>query len=151
MLTAMFLHSKKHVDEPQTFIVGMNAEEKFELTTVAMIGTASNNREQLGILVNAIREQDETTKFVAVGMLLDVSLTDSSGKKSKCAYVCLEDREGNAEDLLFPYHKKLFHGFVLGKPQSKETEPRVFGSKGDELVALVRDKIKSVGAPSKHG
>lgn len=145
LLTGVFLKMKKSKDEGQAFIVGMYPDGKFNLTCVMMFEIpGASNRHQMGFLVNALREQDQATNFVAVGMALDVRFTDkASGKKTETLYVCLEDREGNAEDVVFPYKKKLLGGFLLEAPQSTMTEPRVYGPKGDELVALVKDKIKS--------
>lgn len=141
LLTGSFVQMKEKKEEGQTFIVGMYPDGKFNLTCVI---PGASNRHQMGFLVNALRQQDQEEKFIAVGMALDVTFTDkASGKKTETLYVCLEDREGNAQDVIFPYKKKLFGGFSLDKPQSKPTEPRVYGPKGDELVALVKDKIKS--------
>ena len=37
--------------------------------------------------------------------------------------------------------RKRFGGFELEHPTSKVVEPRVFGPQGDELVALVKEKL----------
>ena len=136
---------KKSKEEGQAFVVGMYPDGKFNLTTVVIMAIpGATNRHQMGFLVNALRQQDQESNYVAVGMALDMTFTSrEKGKKSDALYVCLEDREGNAEDVIFPYKKKFIGGFKLESPQSKMTEPRVYGPKGDELVALVKDKIKS--------
>jgi hypothetical protein len=150
LLTAMFVKMKKSKEEGQAFVVGMDADEKLHLTYVVIGVPGATNRHQMGILVNALRQQDEESKFVAVGMALDVTFDDqASGNKADALYVCLEDREGNAEDVIFPYRKKLLSGFKLDSPQSMVTEPRVYGPKGNELVSLLKDKIKSTTHGSK--
>jgi putative lipoic acid-binding regulatory protein len=143
VLTAAAKRVKKDAD-PGTFIVGMDSDGKFHLTAV-VIGVRASNRHQMGILVNALREQDTKTSYSAVGMCLNVELSDNDfGKKQEALYVCLEDRFGNAEDVIFFWRKKRFGGFELERPTSKEVEPRVFGAKGDELVALVKERITEV-------
>ena len=75
-------------------------------------------------------------------MCWNVELNDNdTGKKQGALYVCLEDRFGNAEDLIFPWKRKRFGGFELEHPTSKVVEPRVFGPQGDELVAWVKEKL----------
>ena len=145
LLTGSFVQMKKKKEEGQAFIVGMYPDGKFHLTCVIMFEIpGASNRHQMGFLVNALRQQDQEQNFIAVGMALDVRFTDkANGKKTEALYVCLEDREGHAEDVTFPYTEKFLGGFKLGEPQSRVTEPRVYGPKGDELVALVKDKIKS--------
>lgn len=144
VLTGTFKQIKKSKDEGQAFIVGMYPDGKFNLTWVVIGVPGATSRHQMGILVNALRQQDQESNYTAVGMALDVTFTDgASGKNTEALYVCLEDREGNAEDVVFPYKKKFLGGFKLEAPQSKVTEPRVYGPKGDELVALVKDKIKT--------
>ena len=145
VLTGVFLKMKKSKDEGQVFIVGMYPDGKFNLTCVMMMEIpGASNRHQMGFLVNALRQQDQERNYVAVGMALDVRFTDrASRKNTDVVYICLEDREGNAEDVIFPYKEKFLGGFKLGEPESKVTEPRVYGPNGDELVALVKDKIKS--------
>jgi len=141
----MFQQMKKSKDEGQAFLVGMTPDDKFEVTTVVVMAIpGATNRHQMGFLVNALREQDLQNHYKAVGMALDVTVADATTRrKTDALYVCLEDRDGNAEDIMFPYKRKLLGGFKLETPQSKKAEPRVFGPKGDELVALVKDKIKS--------
>jgi hypothetical protein len=132
----------KKEEDPGIFVAGMDSDEKFHLTAVVM-GIRTSNRHQMGILVNALREQDMKTSYSAVGMCLNVDLDDNdTGKKQEALYVCLEDRFGNAEDLIFPWKKKRFGGFELEPPTSKVVEPRVFGPNGDELVALVKEKVR---------
>jgi hypothetical protein len=144
LLTGMFQKMKKSKSEGQAFVAGMDSNEKFHVTCVVIGVQRATNRHQMGILVNALREQDEKNKFVAVGMALDVTFIDqASGHKTDALYVCLEDPSGNAEDVVFPYKKKLFGGFGFETPQSKAAEPRVYGPKGDELVSLVKSKIKT--------
>jgi hypothetical protein len=143
VLTGAAKRVKKDQD-PGIFVVGMDTDEKFHLTAV-VIGVQTSNRHQMGILVNALREQDAKTSYSAVGICLNVELSNNdSGKKQDALYVCLEDRFGNAEDLIFPWKKKRFGGFELDRPSSKEAEPRVFGTKGDELVALVKERVTEV-------
>ena len=145
LLTGMFQKMKAARDEGQAFIVGMDADEKLHVTCVVIAVTTPSNRHQMGILVNALRTQDQNTPFLAVGICLDVRFRDqATGKETDALYVCLEDREGHAEDVVFPYRKHLFGGFKLDKPQSKIAEPRVYGPKGDELVSLIKDKIRTV-------
>ncbi|GAC1638075.1 MAG: hypothetical protein NVS9B14_18360 [Candidatus Acidiferrum sp.] len=145
VLTSMFQRIKKSKDEGQAFLVGLTPDDKFEVTTVVIMAIqGATNRHQMGFLVKALREQDQEKQYKAVGMALDVAIADSAGHKTDALYVCLEDREGNAEDVVFPYKKKLLGGFKLGAPQSKTAEPRVFGPKGDELIALVNDRTKSI-------
>jgi len=142
VLTGAAKNVKKNDQDAGTFVAGMDSNEKFHLTAV-VIGVPASNRHQMGILVNALREQDAKTSYSAVGMCLNVELNHSdSGKKQDALYVCLEDRFGNAEDLIFPWKKKRFGGFELEQPVPKVVEPRVFGPQGDELVALVREKVK---------
>jgi hypothetical protein len=132
----------KKQDDPGIFVVGMDSDEGLHLTAV-VIGIQTSNRHQLGILVNALREQDAKTSYSTVGMCLNVELNDNdTGKKQEALYVCLEDRFGNAEDLFFPWKKKRFGGFELEHPTSKVVEPRVYGPKGDELVALVKERVR---------
>ena len=131
----------KKEEDPGIFVAGMDSKEKFHLTAVVM-GIRTSNRHQMGILVNALREQDAKTPYSTVGMCLSVELADNdTGKKQEALYVCLEDRFGNAEDLIFPWKRKRFGGFELEHSSSKEVEPRVYGPKGDELVALVKEKV----------
>lgn len=143
VLTGMFQNAKKSRDEGSHCVVGMTPDGKFELTMVVMGIPDANNRQQMGILVNALREHDKEKNYTAVGMALDVTFTEANGRKTDALYVCLENRDGEAQDVVFPYKRKLFGGFKLEAPQSKMAEPRVFGPKGDELVALVKDKIKT--------
>lgn len=131
----------KKDEDPGIFVAGMDSEENLHLTAVVM-GIRTSNRHQMGILVNALREQDVKTSYSAVGMCWNVELNDNdTGKKQEALCVCLEDRFGNAEDLIFPWKRKRFGGFELEHPTSKVVEPRVFGPQGDELVALVREKL----------
>jgi hypothetical protein len=132
----------KKQDDPGIFVAGMDSDEGFHLTAV-VIGIQTSNRHQMGVLMNALREQDAKTCYSAVRMCLNVELNDhDTGKKQEALYVCLEDRFGNAEDLFFPWKKKRFGGFELEHPTSKVVEPRVYGPKGDELVALVKEKVR---------
>jgi hypothetical protein len=132
----------KKANDPGIFVAGMDSSENLHLTAV-VIGIQTSNRHQLGILVNALREQDAKTSYSAVGMCLNVELSDNdTGKKQEALYVCLEDRFGNAEDLFFPWKKKRFGGFELERPTAKVVEPRVYGPKGDELVALVKERVR---------
>lgn len=141
VLTGAAMKVKKEEDSG-IFVAGMDSEEKFHLTAV-VIGIQTSNRHQMGILVNSLREQDVETSYSAVGMCLNVVLNDDdTGKKQEALYVCLEDRFGNAEDLIFAWKKKRFGGFELEHPISKVVEPRVYGPKGDELVALVKEKLR---------
>jgi len=151
VVTSMFQQMKQIKGEGQAFLVGMTPDDKFEVTTVVIMATqGSTNRHQMGFLVNALREQDQQHHYKAVGMALDVAIADEpTGRTIDALYVCLEDRAGNAEDVVFPYRRKLLGGFKLDAPQSRKAEPRVFGPKGDELVALVKDKIKSTIRPEK--
>src|SRR6266851_1625567 len=120
LLTGMAQKMKKTKDDGQAFVAGMDADEKLHLTCVVIGVPGATNRHQMGILVNALRDQDEKTKFVAVGICLDVTFTVRvTGKNTDALYVCLEDREGNAEDVVFPYKRKLLGGFKLQSPQSK--------------------------------
>jgi len=144
VLTGLFKQMKKGADQWQAFIVGMTADWKFHVTTIIIGVPDATNRHVMGILVNAARQQDQKNKFTAVGMALDVTFTENATeRKTDALYVCLENREGNAQDVVFPYKKKLLGGFKLDTPQSKPAEPRVYGPLGDELVALIKDKIKS--------
>jgi hypothetical protein len=144
LLTGMFQKMKRSKSEGQAFVAGMDTSEKLHLTCVVIGVQGATNRHQMGILVNALRQQDEEKKFAAVGMALDVTFTDQkSGNKTDALYICLEDPAGNAEDVIFPYRKKLFGGFGLESPQSKPAEPRVYGPKGDELVGLIKNKTKT--------
>ena len=141
VLTGAAKKVKKDHD-PGIFVAGMDSQEKLHLTAVVM-GMRTSNRHQMGILVNALREQDAKTRYSAVGMCFSVELTiNDTGRTQDALYVCLEDRDGNAEDVIFPWKKKRFGGFDLEPPASKEVEPRVYGPKGDELVALVKEKIR---------
>ena len=145
VLTGMFLQMKKSRAEGQAFIAGMTAEGKFDVTTVVTLGRSESNRHQMGLLVNALRQKDQEAHYIAVGIALDVAFTDqANGRKTDALYVCLEDRQGNAKDVVFPYKKKLLGGFRLETPRTKVTEPRVYGPKGDELVALIQDKVRTV-------
>jgi hypothetical protein len=137
-----FAMKVKRNEEAGVFIAGLNSEEKFHFTTVVM-GLQTSNRHQMGILVNSLRDQDEKTPFSAVGMALNVELkNNATGEKQEALYVCLEDRFGNAEDIVYPRKKKLLlGGFGLGRPSSKVAEPRVYGPKGDELVALAKQQM----------
>ena len=144
LLTGIAKKMKQSKDEGQAFVAGMDVDEKLHLTCVVIGVSGATNRHQMGILVNALRDQDEKTKFVAVGICLDVTFTEqSTGKKTDAIYVCLEDRDGNAQDVVFPYKKRLLGGFKVESPQSKVAEPRVYGPKGDELVALIKGKVRS--------
>ncbi|HKW32752.1 MAG TPA: hypothetical protein VJN92_07090 [Candidatus Acidoferrum sp.] len=144
VLTGVFLKMKKSKDEGQVFIVGMYPDGKFNLTCVMLGVPGASNSQQMGFLVNALRQQDQEKNYAAVGMALDVRFTEKAIRKNTdVVYVCLEDREGNAEDVIFPYKEKFLGGFKLERPDSRVVEPRVYGPKGDELVALVKDKIKS--------
>ena len=104
----MFQQMKKSRKEGQAFIVGMSAEGKFDVTTVIISVPGASNRHQIGIMVDALRKRDQDANYTAVGMALDVTFTDhASGRKTDALYVCLEDRQGNAKDVVFPYQKKL--------------------------------------------
>lgn len=129
------------------FIAGIDSADQVHLTAV-VVGIQTSNRHQMGLLVNSLREQDETVSFSAVGMCLSVALTDSAaGKSQEALYVCLEDRFGSAEDLIFLWKKKLFGGWELERPTSRVVEPRVYGRKGDDLVALVKEGLgETIGA-----
>lgn len=128
-------------EDPGIFVAGMDSSEKLHITAVVM-GIRASNRHQMGILVNALREQDLKTPYSAVGMCLTVELnSNDAGKPQEALYVCLEDRYGNAEDLIYPWKKKRFGGFDLEEPTSKVVEARVFGPNGDELVALVKERL----------
>jgi hypothetical protein len=77
-------------------------------------------------------------------MALDATFTENATeRKTDALYVCLENRGGNAQDVVFPYKKRLLGGLNLDTPQSRPAEPYVYGPKGDELVVLIKDKIKS--------
>lgn len=139
----------KKEEDPGIFVAGMDSDEKLHLTAVVM-GIRTSNRHQIGILVNALREQDVKTSYSAVGMCWNVELNDNdTGKKQEALYVCLEDRFGNAEDLIFAWKKKRLGGFELEHSTSKVVEPRVYGPNGDELVALVKEKIRETVRAAK--
>jgi hypothetical protein len=139
-LTSAARKVKKEHD-PGIFVAGLDSEEKLHVTAVVM-GKRASDGHQMGILVNSLREQDLKTPYSAVGMCWNVELHDSgAGKKREALRVCLEDRFGNAEDWLFWWKKKRLSGFELEDPTSNVVEPRVFGPSGDELVALVKERL----------
>jgi hypothetical protein len=139
-LTSAARKVKKEGD-PGIFVAGMDSGEKVHLTAVVM-GKRASGRHQMGILVNVLREQDLKTPYSAVGMCWNVELKDNdSGRKQDSLHVCLEDRFGNAEDIVFSWRKKRLGGFELETLTSSAVEPRVFGPQGDLLVALVKEKL----------
>ena len=139
-LTSAARKVKKEGD-PGIFVAGMDSGEKVQLTAVVM-GKRASARHQMGILLNVLREQDLRTPYSAVGMCWNVELKDNdSGRKQDALHICLEDRFGNAEELVFSWKKKRLGGFQLESPTSRVVEPRVFGPKGDELVALVKERL----------
>src|SRR5258708_13262014 len=109
---------KQSKDEGQAFVAGMEVDEKLHLTCVVIGVSGATNRHQMGILVNALRDQDEKTKFVAVGICLDVTFTEqSTGKKTDAIYVLLEDRDGNPQVAVFPYNNQFP---AASKPQNHQ-------------------------------
>jgi hypothetical protein len=135
LLTGFSEKSLREGKEPLACAVGIDEQGKMDLISLVFAVPNATNRQMIGIAVKALREADKEHRFVAVGMCFPVTLTNKDGSKSDALYVCLEERNGEAEDVLFAYRKKFFGGVKFDPPQSKLAEARVYGPKGDELIA----------------
>lgn len=139
LLTGVLQNSLKKGNEPQAMAVGMDENGKFDLTAIVLAIPNISNRQATGFAVKALRESDQFSHYAAVGMSFPITLTGKDGKKRDALYVCLEQRNGSAEDIIFTYSKRFFGGYKFDPPQGQKAEARVFGPKGDELVALVSE------------
>ena len=70
VLTGAAMKVRKEED-PGIFVAGMDSNEKLHVTAV-VIGIRASNRHQMGILVNALREQSVQTPYSTVAAPLRV-------------------------------------------------------------------------------
>ena len=130
-------------NEPSAMAAGIDDDGKISLITIVLAVPNLTNQQATGMAVKAIRSAGHSTSFNATGMLFPITLTEQ-GRKTDALYLCLETKDGWAEDSIITYKKNFFGRWKFDAPRNQKAEARVFGPRGDELIALLGEASEEI-------